>query len=142
MPPAINHQPPLQPTRHLTILPLPTSTSTRNTPNKRLPHHLRQKNRQRIIIPKPGNLNRHLHPRPLPSSSPILPGSTTLLLLTRFPRQTLPLRLSRNTPQIQCISRNNRLLDFRFHADDRLRPVCEADACATVGSREDVGFGG
>ena len=140
MPPTINYQPSLQPTRHLTILTLPTPT--RDTPHKRLPHHLRQKHWQRIVIPKPGNLNRHLHPRPLPSGSPILPAGTTLLLLATLTRQTLPLRLSRNSPQIQRISRNNRLLDLRLNADNCLCPVRKADARTTVGPREDVSFGG
>ena len=140
MPPSINHQPPLKPPNHL---PIPISITSRNRPYQRLPHHLRQKNRQGIIIPKPGDLNRHLHPRPLPTSRiqrrprrlllPILPT-----ILPRRRRRSVVLRL----PQIERVRRYNRLLDLRFHPDDCLRAICETDARAAVGAWQDIRFRG
>ena len=141
MPPSINHQPPLKPPNHL---PIPIPIVPRNRPYQRLPHHLRQKNRQRIIIPKPGNLNRHLHPRPLPTSriQRRPPRRRLLILPTILPRRrrrSVILRL----PQIErAVGRYNRLLDLRFHPDDGLRAICEPDARAAVGAWQDVGFGG
>jgi hypothetical protein len=68
MPPLINDQPPLKPAGHIARLIRPNGT------NQTLAHHLGQENRQRIIIPKPRNLNRHLHPRSMTpnSSRPLL----------------------------------------------------------------------
>lgn len=142
MPTTINHQPSLKPTSHLPFL--VASIPTRHRPNQRLAHHLRQKHRQGVIIPETGDLNRHLHPRPLPRSRIRRPRSSALALtpilpIPRIPssRDVLLLRLLREAPQIQRVRGRpaNRLLDLRFHADDGLRAVCEPDARAAVRPR-------
>lgn len=61
MPTLVNNQSGLQPSSHVILM--------LNRANQTLTHHLTQKNWKRIIVPKPGDLNRHLNPLSLPGDS-------------------------------------------------------------------------
>jgi hypothetical protein len=130
MPPLIDNQPPLQPPSYSLLL--------RNGPNQRLAHHLRQKNRQCIIVPEPWNLNRHLHPRPLSRHSVLLPVPAP----APSPVASSPIASLRGGRLLAHIPRRRRPFDLRLNPDDSLGAVGEPDARAAVGARQDVCFGG
>ena len=124
MPPPINNQPPLQTPRHPTITPLPTPI--RNTLHERLAHHLRQKNRQRIIVSEPRNLNRHLHPRAMPLPRRLSLATITSIIITGSGSGSRRLR-----PQ-------SSFLNFSLNTHDSLRSVSEAHARGAVRAGQDV----
>ena len=124
MPPLVNNQPPFQSSSHMRRIAITIAIPICNRPNQRLAHHLRQKNRQGIVIPKPRNLNGHLHPRAMPRDNSRALTSFTVLVM----------------PGIERFIRQNRFLNFGLDANDGLCSVRESDACAPVCAGEDVGF--
>lgn len=102
---------------------------------QRLTQHLSQVNSIRIVVPCARHLDRNLDPRSLALALLLL---TSSLLVVRARRSLNQLRLA------QRIARGvprPRLLHLGLDADNRLGAVCEADARAAVGPREDVGLG-
>lgn len=130
MPPPIDYQSPLQ-TAHHPLIPL---TTAGGRSDKRLPQHLRQENRQRVIVPEARDLNGDLHPRALPR---LLPGPF-LALHVLVALGVLILLLLLQLPQIQRVRRQDRLFHLRLDANDGLGAVREADPRAAVGAGEDA----
>lgn len=134
MPPAIDDQSPFQPPYH----PFVTITSrSRRRSYERLSYHLRQEHGQSIVVSKARDLNRQLHPRALSGRRMRSFPSFAGILVAVFIRLLLLLQLS----QVERIRRENGLFHLRFDSHNGLRSVCEADACAAIGSRENACFG-
>ncbi len=110
---------------------------------QRLIQHRRQKHRQRVVVPVPGNLNRHLHPAILAPSSPSPSPSPFPLfpLLIHIPPPNTRTQTLLSRPPTHTIISHPRHLDLRLHAHDRLSAIREAYPRTAVRAGQDICFG-